>query len=95
MHEFFGISAAEAIAAGLFPILPNRLAYPELIDSVTPTQAGQQYLFDGSATDLANRVASLVQRAAIEGYWKTEATLARPLIEKLNWLTERGKWTSH
>ncbi len=86
MHEFFGISAAEAIAAGLFPILPKRLAYPELIDSLNPTQAGQQYLFDGSATDLANRVASLV-RERNQGYWKTETTLARSLIEKLNWLT--------
>lgn len=30
-HEFFGLSACEAIAAGLLPLLPNRLAYPELL----------------------------------------------------------------
>ena len=30
-HEFFGLSAAEAIAAGVRPLLPNRLAYPELL----------------------------------------------------------------
>ena len=30
-HEFFGISVLEAIAAGAFPLLPNRLSYPELI----------------------------------------------------------------
>ncbi|MBI1297885.1 DUF3524 domain-containing protein [bacterium] len=30
-HEFFGISLLEAIAAGAFPLLPNRLSYPELI----------------------------------------------------------------
>jgi glycosyltransferase involved in cell wall biosynthesis len=30
-HEFFGISVLEAIAAGVFPLLPNRLSYPELI----------------------------------------------------------------
>ena len=30
-HEFFGISILEAIAAGAFPLLPNRLSYPELI----------------------------------------------------------------
>ncbi len=31
-HEFFGLAACEAISAGLFPILPNRLAYPELLN---------------------------------------------------------------
>lgn len=30
-HEFFGVSVLEAIAAGAFPLLPNRLSYPELI----------------------------------------------------------------
>ena len=31
IHEFFGISILEAIVAGVFPLLPNRLSYPELI----------------------------------------------------------------
>jgi glycosyltransferase involved in cell wall biosynthesis len=30
-HEFFGVSLLEAIAARTFPILPERLSYPELI----------------------------------------------------------------
>lgn len=32
-HDFFGASVVEAIAAGLLPLLPNRLAYPEHISS--------------------------------------------------------------
>ncbi|MCP5096646.1 MAG: DUF3524 domain-containing protein [Chloroflexi bacterium] len=32
-HEFFGISILEAIYCHTFPILPNRLSYPELIPS--------------------------------------------------------------
>ena len=32
-HEFFGISILEAITGGAFPLLPNRLSYPELIPS--------------------------------------------------------------
>ena len=32
-HEFFGISILEAIQAGVFPLLPNRLSYPELVPS--------------------------------------------------------------
>ena len=31
-HEFFGISVVEAMAAGCYPLLPNRLAYPEVVD---------------------------------------------------------------
>ncbi|HHC09380.1 MAG TPA: DUF3524 domain-containing protein [Actinobacteria bacterium] len=30
-HEFFGVGVAEAIAAGAFPVLPDRLVYPERI----------------------------------------------------------------
>lgn len=31
VHEFFGISVLEAIYCQTFPILPNRLSYPELL----------------------------------------------------------------
>lgn len=30
-QEFFGVAVVEAIAAGCFPVLPDRLSYPELI----------------------------------------------------------------
>ncbi len=41
LHEFFGISILEAIHAGAFPLLPNRLSYPELI----PTLYHQDVLY--------------------------------------------------
>src|SRR5690606_4624740 len=31
-QDFFGISVVEAVAAGVTPVLPNRLAFPEIID---------------------------------------------------------------
>jgi len=30
-HEFFGVAAVEAMAAGAIPVFPNALSYPELI----------------------------------------------------------------
>lgn len=40
-QEYFGISTAEAICAGVVPLLPHRLAYPELI----PEKHHSQFLY--------------------------------------------------
>jgi len=33
-HEFFGLSIVEAMTRGAVPLLPNRLAYPEVVGSI-------------------------------------------------------------
>ena len=43
IHEFFGAAVVEACYCGCFPILPNRLAYPELI----PAEHAHTCLYDG------------------------------------------------
>jgi len=50
-HEFFGIAIVEAIAAGAFPVLPDRLVYPDRI----PESLHERCLYDGP-DDLVNKV---------------------------------------
>ena len=46
-HDFFGVAVAEAIAAGARPVLPHRLAYPELV----PAELAPELLYRGQLSD--------------------------------------------
>ena len=61
-HEFFGLAAAEAIAVGLYPILPNRLAYPELILTGREEKSLFTYANNENAIELLKSVPSNWQR---------------------------------
>ncbi len=54
-QDFFGISMAEAIFAGCFPLIPDRLALPELI----PKEYHDACIYR-SRTDLDRKVASFI-----------------------------------
>lgn len=57
-HEFFGISVVEAIASGAYPLLPRRLAYPEILGEIGSADLGD-FSYDGTAKDLADRLCNL------------------------------------
>ena len=59
-HEFFGLSVMESIAMGLTPLLPNRLSYPELLDAPY-NPATSTFIYDGSSSDLADRLITLAR----------------------------------
>ena len=57
-HEFFGITAVEAIAAGAFPLLPNRLAYPEILDTKVAGDMSS-FFYERESDGLADRLREL------------------------------------
>ncbi len=62
-HEFFGLSAVEAALAGAYPLLPRRLAYPEIF-GLDEGEASAPFFYEGPPRDLANRLADLADHLA-------------------------------
>lgn len=56
IQENFGISVVEAVRHGCFPLLPNRLSYPEIM----PEKFHEQVLFSSTA-DLGRKLESFLQ----------------------------------
>jgi len=81
-HEFFGLSMAEAVAAGAYPLVPRRLAYPEILDS---EGEGTEYFYDGGANELAERLAAVQERLEAGSLWGDDRQRGRRLVERFFW----------
>ncbi len=68
-HEFFGIAILEATARGCFPLVPKRLAYPEVLGDDAPI------FHEDTAESLSHRLSEISQ-------WKTVGDL-EPLTTPL------------
>ncbi|GAA4422593.1 tRNA-queuosine alpha-mannosyltransferase domain-containing protein [Bremerella cremea] len=79
IHEFFGISAAEAILAGCIPVLPNRLAYPELVEHQT------HLLYDGTPNGLASHIQHLTQDQSFQQQAQQQSHQAQQRLKNLQW----------
>jgi len=82
-HEFFGISVVEAIAAGAYPLVPNRLSYPEILGLRRIEGAGQ-FFYDGTAQDLADKLSWLAARVEKDALWPASISPAT-LTDHLRW----------
>ncbi len=77
-HEFFGVGMVEAIAAGCFPLVPRRLAYPEILAGV-----GDACFHDGSAGHLAARLGELARRP--DDLWGGDPERGRRAVARFEW----------
>ena len=87
-HEFFGISAVEAITAGAHPVLPNRLAYPELLTGLSEEQKNL-FLYDGTVPQLAHRLEALAGRLEQDQLGDTPVSDVQQLAQRFQWKVAR------
>ncbi len=60
-HEFFGIATVEAMTAGAYPLLPARLAYPELLQRAEHPEH-ECFFYDGDISSLVKRLTELTRQ---------------------------------
>ncbi len=83
-HEFFGIAAVEAMAVECWPLLPDRLAYPELLAGVP--RADEQFMYDGSVNELARRLTELCTSVDELTHWRTKLSDLSAAVGRFDWI---------
>ena len=87
-HEFFGIGVVEAVAAGAYPIVPGRLAYPEIFGQ------NSSFLYDGDDRSLARRLSELAGQVQAGDLWDGSPDQGRKIVEKFSWDSVVSQWDS-
>ena len=86
-HEFFGFSVLEAAAAGTFPLVPERLAYPETLGL---DSGNEDFYYKGGADELAERLVHLSEKIGDNNLWDDDPDRAIRIAEKFFWKTKAG-----
>ncbi len=86
-HEFFGFSVLEAAAAGAFPLVPEKLAYPETLEL---SSGNDDFYFKGGADQLAERLIHLSEKVRNNTLWDGKPDRAIHIVEKFFWDTKVG-----
>ena len=81
-HEFFGLSMVEAARAGAYPLLPRRLAYPEVFGRV---EQAEEFFYDGSVEELSARLIELARRARGGSLWTHGPDRVRDAMAACDW----------
>ncbi len=80
-HEFFGVSMVEAAAAGAFPMLPERLAYPEVFSKGD----NPDFFYEGSPESLARRIEWASGQLSKGGLWSGDPRRGQNTVRRYQW----------
>lgn len=87
-HEFFGITVVEAVAAGVLPLVPRRLAYPEVLGDLGA--AGEKCFYDTSG-ELVEKLERLAWRAEQGAAMPLSGEVLRASVQRYCWDRRRGE----
>jgi len=82
IHEFFGISVVEAIAAGAYPLLPKRLAYPEVL-ALAKYPERDCFFYNKTADDLGAKLLECCSKK--DDLWLSAPALPEELVSQYYW----------
>lgn len=83
-HEFFGISIVEAVASGAYPVLPNRLSYPEIVKGIEKV-CDDEFFYDGSVDGLVEKLERLAEKVRQEELWGGKSDRGIEAMKKFAW----------
>jgi hypothetical protein len=83
-HEFFGLSAVEATLAGAYPLVPRRLAYPEVF-ALQDDRTVETFFYEGGANGLADKLADLARRIERNDSLLRAAEPMRDRLKRFEW----------
>jgi glycosyltransferase involved in cell wall biosynthesis len=92
LHEFFGIGVVEAVAHGVYPLVPARLAYPEVL-GLHDVPGADRFFYEGSVPDLAAKLAQLIAAHQAGVLWKN-VPQAQRMAQPFDW-TQRAPAMDH
>ena len=87
LHEFFGITVVEAVSHGAYPLVPARLAYPEVL-GLRDKSGAERFFYDGTVRDLAAKLSQLIVSHQGGLLWKN-VPQARQIVRAFDW-TQRA-----
>jgi len=86
LHEFFGLSAVEASLAGAYPLVPRRLAYPEVFGAGADGTTSD-FFYDGTIAGLTTRLLDLAARLERTGSLLEPCAQLRNRLKRFEWPT--------
>jgi len=85
-HEFFGIAIAEAVSSGAFPVVPKRLAYPEILPEDDSDENKQRFFYEGNHKQLAEHLSALIELIfKTDSPWQGDVERGIRKIKRFHW----------
>lgn len=81
-HEFFGLSVVEAVAAGAYPLVPNRLAYPEVLRNL---QHLPHAFHNNTIDDISQKLCAVATALENETLWGADRWAGCNAVDLYSW----------